>query len=67
MDDDEAVMQFYDSDGKKVKEPASGGRQFLSNDPNRPDAKGRKAPAEDKAVKAPAEDKADAESESKGE
>jgi hypothetical protein len=70
--DEEAVMQFYDGDGKRVKEgSAASVRQYLSNDPNRPDAKKPEkatpaadetvkaisAPTEDKAVKAPVETK----------
>jgi hypothetical protein len=70
--DEEAVLHFYDADGKRVKEgSAASVRQYLSNDPNRPDAKkSEKAtsaaaetvkavsePAEDKAIKSPAETK----------
>ncbi len=51
-------MHYYDADGKKVKEgDASATRQYLSDDPSRPDAK----PAEDQAVKSvdvPSENKA---------
>lgn len=31
-------MVYYDSEGKRVKEPAPGGTQYLSDDPTRPDA-----------------------------
>jgi hypothetical protein len=70
--DEEAVMQFYDGEGKKVKKGhAAAVVQYLSNDPNRPDAKQAEkatpaadetvkavsAPPEDKAVKSPAETK----------
>ena len=69
VDDSEAVMQFYDAEGKKVKKGAATAVvQYLSNDPNRPDAKKAataadktvkavSAPPEDKAVKSPAETK----------
>lgn len=57
-DDDEAVMQFYDSEGNRVSAGSpKADVQHLSNDPNRPDAKAT-APGADKAVKAPAETKA---------
>lgn len=60
VDDDEAVLQFYDANGKKVAAGAAQAVvQFLSNDPNRPDATA--APADDatvKAVKSAPEDKA---------
>jgi hypothetical protein len=58
VEDEEAVMQFYTADGKRTKEGATDAVvQYLSNDPNRPDAK-KKAPAEDKAAKSATEDKA---------
>ena len=58
VDDDEAVMHFYDAHGKRVSETDPAARvQYLSNDPGRPDAKATK-PAEDKAVRSPAQDKA---------
>ena len=69
VDDSEAVMQFYDAEGKKVKEGSTAAVvQDLSNDPNRPDAKKAEkaadetvkaisAPPENKAVKSPAETK----------
>lgn len=64
MDDDNAKLLFYDADGNRVNENSPKAvRQFLSNDPNRPDADGKskskaKAAAdEDKAVKSPDEDK----------
>lgn len=41
MGDDEPTMLFYDASGNRVSEddPAAT-RQFLSDDPNRPDSKG---------------------------
>lgn len=59
---DEPKMQFYDGEGHRTSEPKAV-VQYLSDDPNRPDAgKGEKAvPASDetvKAVSAPPEDKA---------
>ncbi len=49
-DDDEAVMEFYDAEGKKVAagHPAAV-VQYLSNDPHRP--KSKSAPDEDKAIR----------------
>ena len=60
VEDSEAVMQFYDKDGGRTKKGSGDAVvQYLSNDPNRPDAaKSVKAPPEDKAVKSPPADKA---------
>jgi hypothetical protein len=58
VDDDEAVMHFYDAQGRQVPEGDPAARvQYLSNDPGRPDAKATQ-PAQDKAVHSPAQDKA---------
>lgn len=38
-------LLYYDAAGKRVKEPVSGGSQYLPTDENRPDAKPRQAAA----------------------
>lgn len=39
------VMQYYGPDGKRADAPVSGGTQFLSDDPTRPDAVAPESPA----------------------
>lgn len=44
MANDDPVVQYYDADGKHVSEPVAGGRQYLSDDPIRPDGPKYAAP-----------------------
>lgn len=54
-------MLYYDGNGNQVDEPVSGGKQFRSDDPLRPDAPKSAAPAVfgSESFRAPADDAAE--------